>query len=105
VSRDKDVKQLIQGFFESSVSDNRIGPVHVSLYMALLFEWARQEFAEPFHVFSHSLMPAAKISGSATYHAAIKDLHRFGYIRYLPSRNYVTGSAVYILDCCAGANE
>ena len=95
--RDGDMGKLVAAFLESILENNRIGPVHVSLYMALLYERARQDFADPFHIFSHTIMPMAKISGSTTYRAAMKDLDWFGYIRYEPSHNYVTGSAVYLL--------
>ena len=98
--RDGSVNKLMGAFFEAIQENNRIGPVHVSLYMALLYERARQGFADPFHIFSHTLMPMAKISGSATYYRTIRDLHRFGFIRYMPSHNYMIGSEVYML--CIG---
>ena len=51
-------------------------------------------------------MATAKISGLATYHKCIKDLHAFGYIQYKPSYNPGTTSKVYLLlrhsaDACS----
>ncbi len=41
-------------------------------------------------------MEVAKISGLATYHKCIKDLHDYGYIQYEPSYNPAVSSQVYL---------
>jgi hypothetical protein len=42
------------------------------------------------------LMELAKISSKATYHKFIRDLERFGYMRYLPSFNSYYGSRILL---------
>ncbi|MCW3074570.1 MAG: hypothetical protein JWP69_1639 [Flaviaesturariibacter sp.] len=89
-----DTIKLMSSFLSAAKEDPRISPVHISLYAALLLLW-QQMGGYPFCVFSHQVMPFCKISGTATYHKAIRELHTYGYIRYHPSYNHFQGSAVY----------
>jgi hypothetical protein len=43
------------------------------------------------------VMELAKITRTI-YHRCIKELHQFGYIRYVPSYHPVLGSLVYFSD-------
>ncbi|QEC58596.1 hypothetical protein FSB75_21490 [Flavisolibacter ginsenosidimutans] len=83
-------------FFEVIENDPRINTTHVSLYMALLLYWKAHEFAVPLQVFSHEVMPLAKILSSTTYHQRLKDLNDFGYIRYEASYKRNVGSKIYL---------
>ena len=84
-------------FLLAAKEDARISPVHISLYTALLL--LRQEMDQhPLCVFSHQVMPLCKISGSATYHKSIRELHNYGYIKYVPSYNHFLGSLVYLVS-------
>jgi hypothetical protein len=74
--------------------DARISPVHISLYLALLYCHSEQ-CMNPIYIFSAQVMPLAKISGPATYHRAIRQLHEYGYIKYVPSYYHLLGSLVY----------
>lgn len=78
--------------------DGRIGPVHISVYMALLHLWERQDHVNPIHIFSRNLMPIAKISGIATYYRTMKELNKYGYIRYISTYDRIIGSLVYIQE-------
>ena len=89
--------QAIQGFFSAIADDPRINTTHISLYMALLKIWGERQFQNPFRVFSYEVMPVCKISGIATYHKSIRELHQYGYIRYVPSYYRLTGSMVSII--------
>ena len=85
-------------FYEVIVGDGRIGPVHISMYMALLHLWKVQGSVNPINIFSRELMPVAKISGIATYYRVLKELTAYGYIRYVSTYDRVVGSLVYMLD-------
>ncbi|HMH32909.1 MAG TPA: hypothetical protein VK543_07755 [Puia sp.] len=74
--------------------DARISPVHISLYLALLYCQSEQ-CMNPIYIFSAQVMPLAKISGPATYHRTIRQLHEYGYIKYVPSYYHLLGSLVY----------
>ena len=85
-------------FYEAIAGDNRIGPVHISVYMGLLHLWESQGYGNPIHIFSRDLMPVAKISGIATYYRTMKELNKYGYIRYVSTYDRVLGSLVYMLE-------
>jgi len=86
----------ISDFYLVILSDPRISPVHISLYMAFVELWLQQDFALPIEVFSRQAMPLAKISGIATYYRTIRELHNFGYIQYTASYNHFQGSQIYL---------
>jgi len=86
----------IRDFLNRIQDDNRIGPVHISLFMAIVQQWANGNFENPVYVRCRDVMLLAKISASATYYRCINDLTRFGYIQYKPSHNCLAGSQVYL---------
>src|SRR4051812_37226667 len=75
-------------FFKAIREDPRIGPAHISLFMAIIQQWNSNNCRNPVAVFSYELMCLAKISGIATYHRSIRELNDFGYIKYQPSFNH-----------------
>ncbi|GAA4748971.1 hypothetical protein GCM10023229_32020 [Flavisolibacter ginsenosidimutans] len=83
-------------FFAAISEDPRINTTHISLYFSLLHFWEAHEFAIPLQVFSHDIMPLAKILSTTTYHQRLKDLNEFGYIRYEPSYKRNVGSKIYM---------
>ncbi len=85
-------------FYEVITCDGRIGPVHISVYMALLYLWEQQSYKDPLHIFSRDLMPLAKISGVATYYRTMKELNKYGYIKYISTYDRILGSLVYMLE-------
>ena len=86
----------VMEFFVAIRDDSRIGPVHISLFMAIVQHWNKNNCNDPICVFGKELMELAKISGVATYHKSIKELHEYGYIIYEPSFNQFCGSFIYI---------
>ena len=90
------VKELIS-FYSAIKSDPRIGTTHISLYMALFQFYNLNRLTNPILITRTAVMEVAKISGLATYHKCIKDLHEFGYIQYQPSYNPAISSQVYLL--------
>lgn len=88
--------KLIADFIESVKEDPRISMAHISLYVSLVTYWYVNGRVNPMCVFSKEIMPACKISGVATYHRSIRELHAYGYIKYVPSFNHFLGSLVYI---------
>jgi hypothetical protein len=77
--------------------DHRIGPTHISLFLAILYFYRKQEYAMPIYVYRKELMKQAKISAFGTYHKAMRELKIYGYIGYVPSYNPVLGSLVYLI--------
>ncbi|WP_367867013.1 hypothetical protein [Pedobacter sp. WC2423] len=90
--------QPLSCFFAAIKTDPRISVTHIGVFAALLQYWKEHGSNNPMYVFSHEIMPIAKISASATYHKSIKDLNDFGYLVYEPSFKRNKGSKVYLLN-------
>ena len=93
---EKEIVQLLIDFMQKARGDARIGPPHFSLYMALLCYWYEKKGEVPLYIYSYELMPLCKLAGPATYHRSIRQLHEYGYIKYVPSNNHFLGSLVYL---------
>jgi hypothetical protein len=89
-------QDTITDFIESVKEDSRINSTHISLYVSLVHQWIAKGKENPLPVYRHEIMSLCKISGTATYHKSIRELHEYGYIKYVPSFNYFLGSLVYI---------
>ena len=85
---------VITRFIEQARVDPRIGPLHVSLYLAVFYLWMEQGGVDPVPVSAKELMPVAKIGGTTPFYRCIKELHRYGYIVYEPSFNAARKSRV-----------
>lgn len=92
-----DFDTALYGFMNMVREDPRIGPSHISLFMAILIAYRSQEYRMPVSVYSRDLMKQAKISASGTYHRCMRDLKEYGYIKYVPSYNPILGSLIYLL--------
>lgn len=88
---------VLYGFMETIREDPRIGPSHISLFMAILYYSKIRGCQMPVSVYSRDLMKQAKISAGGTYHRCMRDLKEAGYIHYIPSYNPVLGSLIYLL--------
>ena len=91
-------------FIGRLISDSRLKPVHLLLSIALCDRWAAGQFAPCYAITRSSLMRAARIRSTATYHKAIKELQTFGYIKYYPSYHPGKHSRIEILNA-DGAKE
>ena len=83
-------------FLQEVRSDGRIGPSHISLFVAILQYAEERGMHNSICVFSKDLMPSAKISTMGTYNKNMWELHEYGYIRYIPSYNHFLGSLILI---------
>lgn len=84
-------------FYDRIREDHRIGPTHISLYMAIFQLYNMNGFINPVRINRASLMKLSKISGLATYHKCIKELVEFRYIDYQPSYKSKVESKAWIL--------
>ena len=86
----------ITDFMERAEKDARLGPMHVSLYLAILYCWLRQGGVGAARVNRKELMPLAKIGGPTPLYKYLRELHEFGYIEYQPSFNPGEKSKVFL---------
>lgn len=92
-----DFNSAINDFLDVVIEDPRMGPLHISLYVAILHFYSEQQGQTPVSVFGKQLMKQAKISSHDTYHRYIRELHQYGYVHYIPSYNPLLGSLIYPL--------
>lgn len=83
-------------FIRSASNDPRISPSHISLYMSIFQQWILNQCDDPIYISRAEVMKTAKISGIATYHKCIKDLNKYGYIKYMPSYNPERNTKVFL---------
>lgn len=89
--------QALSICFERIVSDDRLFPSHISLFMALFYFSNFGDLNLPFQVSRSKLMRFSSIKSIATYHKNIKELKNYGYIDYKPSWHPQKGTQVKIL--------
>lgn len=90
------VVREVTDFMERAAKDCRVGPMHISLYFAILTCWLQQGGSGPARVKGRELMVLAKIGGPTPLYKCMRELHRFGYIEYKPSFCAAVKSQVYL---------
>lgn len=94
---------ILKCFLERVEDDNRIGPAHISLFLAL---WLQPDENSMIMINRKSLMSICKIQSPTTYHKTLRQLHEFGYIRYEPTDNrWEHGRAVLKIICFPEKNS
>src|SRR5690348_3573800 len=90
------IGQLVH-FYETIAEDQRISTTHICLYMALFRAWLATGCQNPVSLQRASIMRDAKISARSTYNKCLRDLHVYGYVKYMPSFNCWLRSQVFIV--------
>lgn len=83
---------------EKFIDDDRLSPLHISLYYALFQSWNLSKFRNPISVSRDELMRASKIGSANTYTKCLKELDQWKYIQYFPSHNPHKGSQIYLYN-------
>jgi hypothetical protein len=80
--------------------DTRLNTSHVSMYLALFLIWNHNRFQNPLSINRSEVMKISKIGARATYHKCITELHKWDYLKYIPSHNPLKGSLInmFIFD-------
>lgn len=84
--------------FKRFTDDDKVTPFHISLYMALFQKWNSAKFRNPISIARDDLMYLSKIGSANTYSKCLKELHAWGYIKYVPSHSYHIGSKIYMYN-------
>ena len=87
----------LSNFLNVIQHDPRVGPSHISLYVALIGLWYERGCKIPILVKRSEIMPLAKIGGASTYHKVLKDLVEIGCFRYEPGFDR-KGSRFYLKE-------
>ncbi|MES1226510.1 MAG: hypothetical protein ABUT20_64135 [Bacteroidota bacterium] len=81
-------------FLTTVETDPRISAAHISLYVSLWKKWKDSGTDQPLSFFRQDIINLCKISGGNTYHKVLRQLHEYGYVKYVPSYNHFLGSMV-----------
>lgn len=95
VNNDDEGLELMNNFLKLAKEDPRISSSHINLYVSLVYHRKKMDFKSSVSFFRRELIPLCKISGSATFHRSIKELHEYGYIKYTPSYSHLIPSKVF----------
>lgn len=76
---------VLAGFFAAIEEDCRIKLAHIGLYAALVSYWQGHGCHNPLTPPPARIMEIAKVSAKSTYLRYLRELHAYGYIRYIPS--------------------
>jgi hypothetical protein len=77
------MEELLE-FMALARMDHRIGPAHVSLFVALICLWQEAGVAGAFSVERKEGMERSRILGKERYYRCLKELKELGYIGYEP---------------------
>ena len=88
------LQQIIKSFLDAAHKDERIKPLHISLFMEICWGGTADKHNQTLTIFRKDIMPLARIASNATYHKYLRELVAFGYIRYQASHDYYSGSKV-----------
>jgi len=81
---------------EKFIDDERLSPLHISLYYALFQNWNAAKFLNPISICREEVMQASKIGSANTYTKCLKELDKWEYLKYAPSYNPQQGSKIYL---------
>lgn len=84
----------LEAVFDKISLDDRLSTVHLGLYYSLFHHWNLAKFQNPISICRSELMRTSKIGSANTYTRCLRELHKWGYIEYLPSHNPNRGSLV-----------
>lgn len=84
----------LSAFYAKATIDDRLNPTHISLYHALFQFWNMNRFENPISVTRTQVVKFSKIGSHHTLYKCLYDLHKWGYIEYLPTHNPLKGSLV-----------
>ncbi|WP_179021835.1 hypothetical protein [Winogradskyella forsetii] len=88
----------LNAIFQKFYADKRLNTTHVSLYMALFQFWNINRFPEEFYIDRQEVMQLSKIGSTATYHGCLKQMHKWKYLKYMPSHNPYKGSKIKMFN-------
>jgi hypothetical protein len=85
-------------YYEKISKDERLDLEHLNLFTSIYYWWAQNKFQNPLAITSKMLMDMSRLKTLSAYHKCIRDLHEYGYIKYIPSLHPDLGNMVYIVD-------
>lgn len=85
----------LSDFFLAIEKDFRISSTHVAIFAALIQFRKNNGIINPIEAYSFEIQKIAKIASSKTYYKCIGELHTYGYLTYVPTKNKQKRSTIY----------
>lgn len=76
--------------------DERLSPMHISLYHSLFQIWNLNRFINPISINRQQILSYCKIGSNHTYYKCLHELEGWGYIIYQPSHSPTKPSFVHV---------
>lgn len=67
------------------------------MYLGLFQLWNKNRFENPVDIVRKEVMLLSRIGSTHSYYKTIKDLHEWGYIEYIPSKNPLRNSVLHMI--------
>lgn len=89
-----DLKTLLD-FFIAIEKDFRISTTHIAIFATLIQFQKNSGSINPIQAYSFEIQKIAKIASPKTYYKCIGELHAYGYLTYVPTKNKQKRSMIY----------
>lgn len=89
--------QQLNSAFSRIYDDDRLTAAHCSLYMAMFQQWNLNGFPKKMFIFRNDIMRQSKIGSKSSYHSKLRELDKWEYLRYYPSKNAFKGSMIEMI--------
>ena len=95
----------LNAVFSQMDQNEKLSAQHITLYLSLFRRWNSNFFKNPIVVVRDELMRMSRIGSANTYSKCLKELDKFGYIKYEPSFNRHKGSQIYLFTFDKGSEQ
>ena len=85
-------------YYERISKDERLDMEHLNLYISIYYWWAQNKFQNPVAITSKIILTMSRLKTITVYNKCIRDLHDYGYIKYIPSFHPELGNMVYVVE-------
>ncbi|KAF2082072.1 hypothetical protein NYQ10_10110 [Flavobacterium johnsoniae] len=90
-----DYSKPLSDFFLAIERDFRINTTHIAIFATLIQFRKNSGSINPIQVYSFEIQKIAKIASPKTYYKCIGELHAYGYLTYMPTKNKQKRSKIY----------
>jgi len=90
-----DESKPLSDFFLAIEKDFRINTTHIAIFVALVQFRKNCGVINPIKPYSFEIQKIVKIASPKTYYKCIRELHEYGYLTYVPTKNKQKRSTIY----------
>jgi DNA-binding MarR family transcriptional regulator len=87
---------LVMRYVSLMSRDHKIKVTHMAMIIAIIQIGGISGLSRVVKISRKKVMEASHIKSTATYHKHLKDLEKFGYVKYEPSYHPLYGSSIIL---------